>query len=695
MNWSVFRLLYVHEMRLLVRARRTIVLSVLLPALIMPLMIFTSNYSNDQRAQTLADTTYKFAIVGPLSVRIRGLIEKTREIHSSSPRPFKFTEILTDNPQNALETGDIQFYIRTQTGEDADKFSNSPKERVSGVPLITVVYRGNQDISNNGRGRIIELLELARQRDTELALAEHGFAGDPHQLFIISTTNLATGGQVTGLTVGRFITAILVMLMLTGGSVAALDIIAGEKERGTLETLLTTAAGRTEIVAAKQFAISSIALAITLIQALNFFVYIKLKLINLPEGFNLELSTSMALTLLLLFAPLAITLGSILLMLSAYAKSYKEAHLYFFPVYLLGLLVSLTSLLPGVPLRSAIAIVPIANVSVAAREILVGRPDIPMILLTFLVMVGVASWLMRTARQMLSREDIVLPAHAEPAEFLGGKALFGKRVMRWFALMWAIQFAAAANIPALASLQRQIVFNEIIVLLGASVLMIRIYKLDIRETLSLRGVKPVVWLAIACAIPTANSAAVAVFRVANIFIPVSEELLRSTSESLIPPGMPQWQLFLLLAVLPAVCEEIAFRGILLSGLRHRLRPVTLAIVVGLVFGMFHMTLFRIAPTAVLGVVLTAIAIMTGSIFPGMILHMGNNSWGVWAGLHDFDADTLGPWQSAAMLSVFALSMWVIYRNRVRPGMSDTSSLRATQIRSGPEQNGSGHQRTAN
>ena len=80
MNWSVFRLLYVHEIRMLVRARRTIVLAVLLPALIMPLMLLTSKYSNDQRAQTLADTTYKFAIVGPLSVRIRGLIERTKEL---------------------------------------------------------------------------------------------------------------------------------------------------------------------------------------------------------------------------------------------------------------------------------------------------------------------------------------------------------------------------------------------------------------------------------------------------------------------------------------------------------------------------------------------------------------------------------------------------------------------------------------
>jgi sodium transport system permease protein len=673
MNWSLFRLLYVHEMRMLLRARRTIVLSVLLPALIMPIMLLASRYSNEQRAQTLAEATYKFAIVGPLSVRVRGLIERTRSMHSTSPRPFKFTEILTEDPVKSMEDGDIQFYIRTRTGEEADSLTDAPKERLSGVPMVTVVYRGNQDISSNGRERIVELLELARQGDTELALAQHGFAGDSHQLFLITTANLATGGQVTGLTVGRLITAVLVMLMLTGGSVAALDIIAGEKERGTLETLLTTAAGRTEIVAAKQFAISSIALAITLIQALNFFVYIKLKVINLPDGFTLQLSSSMALTLLLLFAPLAITLGSVLLMLSAYAKSYKEAHLYFFPVYLLTLLLSLTSLLPGVPLRSAIAIVPIANVSVAAREILVGRPDLPMILLTFLVMVGVASWLMRTARQMLSREDIVLPAHAEPAEFIGGKALFGKRVFRWFALLWAVEFAAAANVPALASLQRQIIFNEIFLMLGASILIVRLYRLDLRETLSLRSVKPVVWLAILCAIPTANSAAVAVFRLANIFVPVSEDLLRSTSESLIPAGMPQWELFLFLAVIPALCEEIAFRGILLSGLRHRFRPVTVAITVGLVFGLFHMTLFRIAPTAVLGVILTAIAILTGSIFPGMLLHMGNNAWGVWAGLHDFDANSFGPWHSAAMLAIFALSMWIIYRNRVRPGMSRTSS----------------------
>ena len=101
-------------------------------------------------------------------------------------------------------------------------------------------------------------------------LVSHGFAGDPGQLFAVEESNMATSGQVTGSAVGRFITLFLVMMMFTGGAVAAMDIIAGEKERGTLETLLTTAAGRGDIAAAKQLAITSVALVITLLQGLNF-----------------------------------------------------------------------------------------------------------------------------------------------------------------------------------------------------------------------------------------------------------------------------------------------------------------------------------------------------------------------------------------------------------------------------------------
>jgi sodium transport system permease protein len=507
----------------------------------------------------------------------------------------------------------------------------------------------------------MRLLNLARQRDSDRLLMAQGFPGDPKQVFAVHDTNIASNGAVTGSIVGRFLTLFLVMMMFTGGAVAAMDIIAGEKERGTLETLLTTAAARHEIVAAKQLAITSVAIVITLIQGLNFLLYIKLRVVPLPKNFDLHLPTGMALTLLFLFLPLAATIASVLLMISAYAKSYKESQMYFFPVYLLSLLPSLAAVMPGIELRSAIVAVPVANVSVAAREILMGRADPAMIIITFGVMGITAGCLMRASARMLSREEIILPTHKEAAEFLGGPALFQKRVLRWFALMWVVTFIVALNIPALATFRRQLLFNEVLIMLGGTLLMLKVYRLNIRETLSLRRVKPAVWIGILFAIPSANLTALGVFRLVNMIIPAPQQLMERFGD-VIPKGMPTWQLVLYIAVLPAICEELAFRGMLLSGLRRKLRPAGLILSVGVIFGLFHVALYRLVPTAALGMVLTAIALMTGSIFPGMLLHAGNNALGV-LGASLFNPEVANWWHILAGSTIFGLSIWIVYRNR--------------------------------
>src|SRR5207247_10788887 len=121
------------------------------------------------------------------------------------------------------------------------------------------------------------------------------------------------------------------------GTMKYSDYISGYKECGNIETLLTTTAGRSEIFITKKLSITSVGLVITLIQGLNFLLYIKLRVIALPKDFDLQLPTGMALTLLVLFIPLAATIASILLMISTYAKSYKESQMYFFPVYIVSL----------------------------------------------------------------------------------------------------------------------------------------------------------------------------------------------------------------------------------------------------------------------------------------------------------------------------------------------------------------------
>ena len=91
--------------------------------------------------------------------------------------------------------------------------------------------------------------------------------------------------------------------------------------------------------------------------------------------------------------------------------------MYFFPVYLTSLVPALAAVLPGLSLRSAIVLVPLANVSVAVREIMMNRPDRPMIAVTFGVMVFTATMLMRASARLLSREDIIAPLKANRKMF--------------------------------------------------------------------------------------------------------------------------------------------------------------------------------------------------------------------------------------------------------------------------------------
>jgi sodium transport system permease protein len=199
-------------------------------------------------------------------------------------------------------------------------------------------------------------------------------------------------------------------------------------------------------------------------------------------------------------------------------------------------------------------------------------------------------------------------------------------------------------------------------MIGGTLLMLKVYRLNVRETLLLRRVKPAVWLGILFAIPSANLTMLGIFRLVNMVIPAPQQLLERFANDVFPKGMPAWQLLLYIAVLPAICEELAFRGMLLSGLRGRLRPAGLIIGIGVIFGLFHVTLYRLVPTAALGMVLTAIALMTGSIFPGMLLHAGNNALGVLGGSL-LNPEVANWWHILAAATVFSLSLWIIHRNR--------------------------------
>jgi sodium transport system permease protein len=286
-----------------------------------------------------------------------------------------------------------------------------------------------------------------------------------------------------------------------------------------------------------------------------------------------------------------------------------------------------------------------------------------MLFIVFIVMSATAVWMIRASAKMLNQERLITSNESDAADLAGGAALFPKHVSRWFALLWIIMFVAAANIPQLATFRRQLLFNGVLLFLGSSLIMVRWYRIDIKQAWALRMPKAAVWPAILLLIPSANIMGIGVFRVASLILPVPAQMIEQFSQSIMPKELPVWQMIFFLAVLPAVSEEIAFRGTLLYGLRHRFHPAVLAVVVGIIFGLFHVSYFRIIPTGFLGIILTAVVLLTGSIFPSMALHFGNNAFSYLMSRWGSSTASMTWWAYLIAMTIFALCFYIIYRNR--------------------------------
>jgi membrane protease YdiL (CAAX protease family) len=212
----------------------------------------------------------------------------------------------------------------------------------------------------------------------------------------------------------------------------------------------------------------------------------------------------------------------------------------------------------------------------------------------------------------------------------------------------------------------QVVVNVVVIFFGGCLLLIRRYGLNPVEAFALHVPHPAAWLAVVIGAPSALVLAVGFGQLIDAFVfPVPERMLESFSRAIAPPSLPLWQLVLFLTVLPGIFEELTFRGMLLHGLRERIRRRwLLAVTVGIIFGFFHVSLFRILPTALLGFVLTWVVLFSGSIYPAMLWHALNNAIGLVPGRLELWPEDFEPggWLVVPAAVGLAVSMWILWRS---------------------------------
>jgi sodium transport system permease protein len=234
--------------------------------------------------------------------------------------------------------------------------------------------------------------------------------------FEVKRANVAPPEKVSGAAFGGIIGYMVILLCMTGAMYPAMDLTAGEKERGTMETILSSPISRMHLVLGKFFLILTAALGTAALSVLSMGVsfsvlthYTQQAGSTNPDAaaLALKLGPKAVISVFLTALPVAVLFSATLMTIALFAKTYKEAQSYLTPMTFVVIIPAVAAMLPGVELTPKLALVPILNVSLLCKELVAGTYHWNFIAIIFsstCVYAGVALFL---AIKMFQRESVL------------------------------------------------------------------------------------------------------------------------------------------------------------------------------------------------------------------------------------------------------------------------------------------------
>ncbi|MCE2752731.1 MAG: ABC transporter permease subunit [Pirellula sp.] len=506
----------------------------------------------------------------------------------------------------------------------------------------------------------------------------------PPAVRMIST---ATGRKVDAMaSLAGILPLILILMTITGAVYPAIDLTAGERERGTMEAMIATPAPRFLLLLSKYVAVVTVAVLTALANLLACWITLSIgglgRALLGEKGLSL-LAIVQILPLLVIFAAF---FSAILLAMCSFARSFKEAQAYLIPVMLVSLAPALLTLMPNIEFSTLLGIVPLVNILLLSRDIMTGSPQaLPAFAAVFSTLLYAAAALVvasrlfgaesATAGSQETWSDLVRrPKRMKELPDLGDLAVY-------LALMFPVFFILTNLFGQIdLSIASKLWINAgilLVLFLIAPALVAQYRRLNPRSTFLLGG-----WLGdsgpmgsgeLASGAPGVSHGAglfrglgvlcgvcllasglwVIAFEVLKVlsdfgFGAISIDRTEALEEAKVQfASIPFWMIFVTSALVPALAEEFFFRGYVLSAFRNRIAPLRAVLYSALIFGLFHvingsvLSLERFFPTTLLGLALGFVAIRTHSLWPGVLLHAIHNGLLFW--LTRFSEKELSEW----------------------------------------------------
>lgn len=258
--------------------------------------------------------------------------------------------------------------------------------------------------------RLLAALEMYREMKRTERYSKMSLTRGFNEVLDVDPQDLATDAEKLGI-VGAFLPYLFIVFCLMGSMYPAIDLGAGEKERGTIETLITSPASRIEILLGKLGVVMVAGLASALLSVVG----IVLAIANADESmamivdvlYGLIEPQSLVLMLLMLI-PLAAFFASLLLSISIYAKSFKEAQSMITPLYILIIMPSVIGMIPGMELDPVTAAIPVLNITLATKAIIAQTITAPLYIETMVSLLALAALGLLGAIRWFGKESNIL-----------------------------------------------------------------------------------------------------------------------------------------------------------------------------------------------------------------------------------------------------------------------------------------------
>ncbi len=298
-------------------------------------------------------------------------------------------------------------------GTAESELSPTHEERPDAVlDLDTMTLLFDSTVSESGLAskRARRRIEQLRERIRNQSAVAAGLEEADLRPLSIKSTDLSDRGAKGAIVLASILPMLLVVMAVMGSFFPAVDLTAGEKERGTAETTLLIPLHRSAVIQGKVLAVAALAMTATGLSLFALALSAENLLAKIPAPVDLSISIP---TLAILGGiPLAmffsVFVSSILTAFASLAANFKEGQALLGPVQMVFILPAVLGIIPGIELSPALACVPIINVVLAFRAMLMGEP----LLLEYSITAGALAlyaWLaLRLAVHLLSRESVQL-----------------------------------------------------------------------------------------------------------------------------------------------------------------------------------------------------------------------------------------------------------------------------------------------